>query len=243
MHKTFFSILVMVSLSSIASAQAETEVSAPANPRGIWVDAVAVAKAAPEKLEWNLQIKSTKPTVKESRAAVDASLQRLLAALKLVGLNEKTLVISDLEQGRDYEWDGNKRIFKGFFSALAIRLTVTDFTLVQKINSEILPDDLIEVRSMNQISDHEGELRQKALADAVRMARAKAEVLASTLGVKVGDPLLIVETSFERLSPWSNLAANQVQAQSVSGEDESRDGLIQEIAVRASVRVRFEISR
>jgi len=52
-------------------------------------------------------------TVKQSRADVDAALQRLLAALKNAGIPEKTLVVSDVEQGREREMTDRQWIFKG----------------------------------------------------------------------------------------------------------------------------------
>jgi uncharacterized protein YggE len=220
---------------------AETVTLATVDQRTVTVDAVAIAKAPPDKLEWMLQIRATQPTVKKSRAAVDASLQRLLSALKSVGVPDKAAVISDVEQGRDYESGDRGRTFKGFYALIFVRLTITDFKLIERINSEVLADDLIEVKWLNRVSDHEGELRQKALADAAQVARKKADILASTLGAKVGDVCEITETSFER-GGFSTNNAFFVQAQSTSGEDRA-DGQIQEISVRASINVKFELTK
>ena len=159
--------------SSFALAESKTLTLAAVDQRTVTVDAVAIAKAMPDRLEWHLQIKSVKSTVKESRADVDASIQRLVMALKSAGIPEKALVVSDVEQGREREWSGRKWNFKGYSSLSEIRLTLTDFKLAHRIQSEVLADDLITVRSMDQISDREGELRQKALAQAAQVAQKR----------------------------------------------------------------------
>lgn len=211
--------------------------------RTVTVDAIAVAKAQPDKIQWLLEIKTTKSTVKESRVIVDASLQRLLAALKSAGVKDDALSIFDVDQGRDVEWTDRKRVFKGFYSTLTLRLSITDFSLLSRINSEILADDLIEVKWMGRLSDHEGELRQKALADAAAVARKKAEILATSLGAKVGDVVRINETSFENNSAYSNWNTNTIayQAASYSRDSSSSATQVTEISVRASINVTFEL--
>ena len=233
--------------SSFALAESKTLTLAAVDQRTVTVDAVAIAKAMPDRLEWHLQIKSVKSTVKESRADVDASIQRLVMALKSAGIPEKALVVSDVEQGREREWSGRKWVFKGYSSVSEIRLTLTDFKLAHRIQSEVLADDLITVRSMDQISDREGELRQKALAQAAQVAQKKAEILATTLGAKVGDVVQIYETSFEQSYGGRGNSANTsnaiaYQAQAMTDETVERfEAQVLEITVRAAIKVSFEL--
>jgi hypothetical protein len=225
---------LLLLLTPLHAVDAKTLTLASVDQRTVTVDASAVAKAMPDKIEWHLQIKSVQPTVKQSRADVDAALQRLLAALKNAGIPEKTLVVSDVEQGREREMTDRQWIFKGFFSISTIRLSLTNFRLVDRVQSEILADDLITVQSMEQVTEHKGELRQQALADAAGVARKKAEILATSLGAKVGDVLQIVETSGE----GNGLVTEQFLRDTSAGKSE---GLVSEITVRAAISVTFEL--
>lgn len=243
MRKKLPLLTLLLPLNLLLAVEPKPLTLASVDQRTVTVDAIAVAKAPPDRLEWFLEIRTTKATMKESRAVIDASLQRLLAALKGVGLTDDALSISDVDQGRDIEWTERKRIFKGFYSSLTLRLIITDLKLINRINSEILADDLIEVKSMAQRSDHEGELRQKALVDAAQVARKKALVLAETLGAKVGDVIRVSETSFETSERANSMIYAAPQAQSISrnGNYNEHTALITEISVRASVNVTFEL--
>ena len=151
------------------------------------------------------------------------------------------MAVSDVDQGREVESSERKRIFKGYYASTSIRLSLTDFKLVHRVQSEVLADDLIEVKWMNQVSDHEGELRQKALADAARVALKKAEILAGTLGAKIGDVLEITETSFDRETGYGNYSSNFVQTQSMVDLGGPQEAQVSEISVRAAVNVKFEL--
>lgn len=242
MNKTVVLLVLLFPISQLHGAGQKLLSIESADQRSVTVDAIAIAKAPPNKIEWLLEIKTTKPTVKESRATVDASLQRLLAALKTAGVRDEALSISDVDQGRDTEWTERKLIFKGFYASLTLRLSITDFSLISRINSEILSDDLIEVKWLARKSDHEGELRQKALADAALVARKKAEILAGTLNAKIGDVLRISETSFDNQSSYGNAMFNN-SAQAVSQVEGGNEASAQvtEISVRASINVTFEL--
>lgn len=228
---------------ALTAADAKPLTLAAVDQRTVTVDAVAVARAMPDRLEWQLQIKSVRPSMKESRAEVEASIQNLKAALKGIGVPETALVLSDVEQGRDYEWSGRKRAFKGYSALSSARLTITSFGIVQRLLSEVLGDDLITIRSMDQVSDREGELRQQALAAAAQVARKKAEILATTLGAKVGGVVQIYETSFQDTASYSGNWMGPIQAQVSSEPDEAqRSAGVREITVRASIKVSFELA-
>jgi uncharacterized protein YggE len=241
MRKISLLLALLLPLSQLFAADPKPLTLASVDQRTVTVDAIAVAKTQPDKIEWFIEIRTTKPTVKESRAAVDVSLQRLLSALKAAGVKDDALSISNVDQGRDMEWTDRKRIFKGFYSSLTLRLSVTDFKLLGRINSEILADDLLEVKWMARRSNLEGELRQKALADAAQVARKKAEALAGMLGAKVGDVLRINETSFADSTPYGNRFSNSVQMASQTEGNSEDTAQIMEIAVRASINVTFEL--
>lgn len=241
MHRKLLLVVLLLPLGRLFAVEAKPLTLSTVDQRTVTVDAIAIAKAPPDRLEWFLEVRTTKPTVKESRSTVDTSLQRLVAALKQAGVKDNALSISDVDQGRDIEWSERKRIFKGFYSSLTLRLSITDFKLLDRINSEILADDLIEVKWLNRRSEHEGELRQKALADAASVARKKAEVLAGTLGAKVGDVVQINETSFESRSPYGNVYSNAAQSISQTRSDNEDTTTVTEISVRASINVTFEL--
>lgn len=242
-NSLIFFLLCSSGCLAVGASEPKSLTLATVDQRSVTVDAIAIAKAPPDKLEWILEIRTTKPTVKESRAAVEASRQRLVAGLKAAGIKDDAVAISDVDQGRDTEWSERKTIFKGFYSAVTLRLTIVDFSLLGRINSEILADDLINVKWLARRSDREGELRQKALADAAGVARKKAEILAAKLGAKVGDVLTITETSFGDGARTYNSMSNNIQAVSQEEGADQSESLVMEISVRASITVTFELTK
>lgn len=203
----------------------------------VTVQATAITKGPPDKLELFLEIRAVRPVMKESLAAVNASRQRLLGALKILGIPDDGLQILDVEQGRETEWTERRRLFKGYFAATGVILTLRDSAKLPLVQNEILSDELIEVKGMSRSSDREGELRRKALADAAEAARKKAEILATTLGAKLGPVIAITETSYESRPRYGNAMANMVQTS--SGDED--DAPVKEIAVHASITVRFAL--
>jgi len=234
-------LLALLTPFYLAAAEPKPLTLATIDQRTVTVDAVAIVKTKPEYIEWFLEIQTIQPTVQEGRNAVDNSLERLQAALKKIGIKENALVTSDLDQRRQYTWRNQSREFEGFYTSVTLRLKTTDFPLISKINSQILADNLVEVKWLARRTDREGELRQKALADAAIAARKKAEILATTLGAKVGDVLLIEEKTVERAQDLGDLlTTNSAKFVSSADREESASQML-EVTVRASIRVTFEL--
>jgi uncharacterized protein YggE len=95
--------------------------------------------------------------------------------------------------------------------------------------------------------------REQARELAVKAAQEKAELMAAALGAKLGAPIQINEgqraTSYYSSwsgSGWGNLRDNSGPSQNamqVSGGDASDVIALGKVAVRASVKVSFELAR
>ena len=207
-------------------------------PPTITVEANAITQIVPDKIEIAIRIQNTQQRLKDSRAAVDRSLERLHQAMTAAGLDPKRLVLDDIQQNREYNWESQRQVLIGYAVILSARITVTDLKHVRGLTNELLDDEDIAIVGLTLITDHEGEVRLQTLANAATAAQKKAEILAQTLGVAVGKPVEIVETSYAQPpSPRPMLAQMRANAQASIQPEEN----VTQMSVQGSVKVVFEL--
>ena len=118
---------------------------------------------------------------------------QLLEYLKGLGYGEESLKTSGFSMNPRYDWSGNRQTLIGY--EMRTTVTVNDVPIDQtgQLLSDAVQNGANEIDSVQYFSSEYDEAYNRALAEAMAMARGKAEMLAIASGQKLGVVLHVQE--------------------------------------------------
>ena len=167
--------------------------------QGITVTGEGKATGQPDIAVLSLGISTLQPTVAQARDTAATTMQALIDSVKANGVAEKDVQTSQLSIYPEYDYSiGSTPKIIGY------RLTNTVTIKVRDINktSDVLDGavaaggDMTQVQNISFTIDKPDDLKDQAREAAVNDAKARAQRLADTAGVKLGKAIAISETSF-----------------------------------------------
>jgi hypothetical protein len=176
----------------VPSVAQETDGDEPTE-RTITVTGTATITADPDEAVVTLGVRTQ---ADRAQAAMDQNtreMNEVLQALRDLGLGEDDLATSLIELNPRYSNDGTAIV--GYDAANQVEVTVRDLALVGRVLDTGVDHGANVAGGIRfRLSDgNAGE--DRALADAVTDARAKAETMATAADAGIGEPLTIVESS------------------------------------------------
>jgi len=187
-----------------------------------------------DQMNFTVQIKTVDESIEESKKTNDDNLNKLMSLLKNSGILTNDITSSPIILGKNYVYKNNESIQKGFYTEVNITFLLKDlskyYDLTNKLSSS---NDFENVRSSYVISDY--ELQNKlAYQKALKTGKEKAEYMAGTLGLKLGEALeidaVIPEQNYP--NPFNNATIIDAPNSNVSGK----------VTIKRSVRVKFAIN-
>ena len=210
-------------------------VNAQENNRYINVNGTSELILPADQINFGVQIRTVAESLDMSKSTNDEYLSELKAILKETGINQDDIEISPVTLGKNYEYEaqvGRKQ--KGFYTECRVTFILKDFSKYYELTDKLSASSHFEVVSSGySLSDYE-QHNKKAYEKALLAAKDKAEYMAKTLGVKLGEVLEIDENNF-----WQNNAVPFNTVAKVSTQDENVSG---KVTISKSVRVKFSIN-
>ncbi len=188
MEKFLVAVLVITLALSLAgcaggaAAPAETTVRLhqEGEPETITVVGKSGMEATPDVAKVSLGV--------SSRAAINAT----LAALAEMGIEEKDIQTTNMNMWNNYDSNGN---LTGYRMSTDLTVYVRDITKAGDVVDAAIAAGANELNGVSYLLSNEDEMYNTALADAIALARTKAEVLAEAAGKTVGQVKKVDETS------------------------------------------------
>lgn len=170
-----------------------------AGESGIIVQGEGVAMAAPDLAILNLSVQTEAPT---ARAALDqnsAALTNVIDALKRIGIPEKDLQTAGLQvsevRARPRPGDETPPPITGYRVHNGLNVSVEPVVKAGEALDVAIAAGANASGGVRFTLKDDGELRRRALEQAARGARSKAEALAGALGLRLGTIRAVVEES------------------------------------------------
>ena len=224
--------------------------STQAAQRTIQVSASDSVKVSPDMAELSLTICPQGATAQEAQAQAASELDALKAALTALGIDEKSIVASQVNIYARYDWSDYVEKIVGYQASIDI--TLRELTIDQA-NSAIPAIVGIEDTTLDgtrfYVSTYD-ERYQEALVSALQVAQAKAQVLAQAAGAQLGAVANVCEnydsqeyrySSVQAKSEASTMAVADAAAADTgagNGSDMLNPG---EIEIKASISVTYEL--
>jgi uncharacterized protein len=184
-------------LAAIASAAFASPVSAEPDqaPSFISVTGEARISVPPDLAQIDAGVTSEAKTAREASDANNATMGKVLLALKGAGLDEKDYQTSRLSLQPQYSSakSGSPAAIVGYRASNRVTIRLRDVTKVASVIDTLVTAGANEIGGINFMVSQASKLLDDAREQAVADARRKAEIYAKAAGVTLGAPLSISE--------------------------------------------------
>lgn len=212
--------LLVAAIASPAFAPRPISGADPTTPpeHTISVSGTGKVVVTPDIADLRLGVSVTKPTVKAARAQAAASMTKVIAALKALGIADADIKTTNLSLQPVYSYpqNGGAPKLTGYTLTNTVAVTIRD---LDKIGDAIDDGLAAGATTMDGVSfrvEDPAAAEEQARKEAMAQAKSKAEALASSAGVRITGVQTITETSTPIVYPVPYYGAEGGAARDVS---------------------------
>lgn len=225
-----------------ASAQ-NTDSIGPDDVRTLQVNVSSTVSAEPTKAEIWFSIETLAPTAQASQQQNAANATKVMNALKEMGITGKNIQTTSYSLYERMEWDSKRQesVSKGYQTVNALKVTVTDLTKTGQVIDKVADAGATNVSNVNFTVDEAKitELKRNALTLAAQEATAKANAIATGLGVRLNGVQSVSENGIQYIPYYKNV----VMRDSASGMSPAPETPLApgDVQVNADLTVTFRL--
>ena len=184
----------------LTASGAELKLSLNNQQEGIWVSGNGKVVAVPDVAILRLGIEAQEASVAEAQERAAEAMDKVMKALKEQGVSEKDVQTQHFNIHRVTRWDNRdeKEVVIGYRVTNMVTAKIRDVTKAGVVVDAVAlaGGDYTRIDSIGFTVDDPSEYHKEAREKAVADAEAKAKQLAEAVGVKLGKPLYITESSY-----------------------------------------------
>jgi len=206
--------------------------------RTIKVTGIAEDEIKPDILYFIISLKEYKLN-SGSKFLISGLEDQLIKAVENAGIDQENLKVENV-YGYNYDWKEKNN--KDFLAKKQFQLKLTDVDKLNQILSEIDPKGIEYARITQYTHSNINELNQNLQVEAVKNAKAKAEVLLEPLGEKLGKVIEMSENQrdFQPIY-YKSVSNNRMLTASSENSSIISDLDFKNIKLKAEVHIVFSI--
>jgi len=194
----------------------------------------------PDEAEVTAGISIVKETAEEAQSEANKVINDIIDGLRYKGISEEDIETERLYLHEERTWtekEGSKII--GWRATQTLKIKTADLTKVGLIVDVCVTNGANQINNINfRLSEEkENEYKQKALTEATKSAKAKAEAIAESLGVQLGKIKTVSESSYYARSYMYPMAEVAVE----KAVEEAAQVLPQDVTVTANINLIYYI--
>jgi uncharacterized protein len=240
-------VLAGASLLGLVASVASAQQAVPA--RTISVSGSAEVRVAPDEVILSVGVETDSKDIAVARSENDARVKAINQAAQAQGVTPDHVKTDFLDLQPRYRDYATRETFLGYFARRSLVITIRDVSTFESVLSAVLSAGANYIHGVDfrttQLRRHRDAARRAALI----AAREKAEAMAATFNVALGDPISIQEGYSGWYSPYSSWWGQRYggqMAQNVVQESGARGGIDDalvpgQISVTATVNVSFAL--
>lgn len=175
-----FTLIAVMSFTMLAACQPATN-----TPNTITVQAEAETFREPDQAQLTLNVSQSGDDLVALKARVDQQTSEVIMFLRKQDIPEQAITSYRLSAAPVYDYQEGQRIQRGFNVSRAIQIQLTDLAIYDIILDHALASGVTEISQAQFLVSEPDLLYNDVLQQAVKNARAKAELLAAAAGVKI----------------------------------------------------------
>jgi uncharacterized protein len=214
-------------------------VSAETDAPAVVVTGEATVRRTPDVAVVTLTVTSRDRQPGQARDTANRAASVILANLNRAGVAEKAIQSPSLVLQPVYDYGRGAPKLTGYEASRPMTIRITDVDLLGPVLDGLVDDGATQVQgTAMELADPEEPMRQ-ALADAVAVARARAESLATAAGLALGGSIRIEQVG-DGADPVRPLGMARMVADTEAAS--ATQPSVGQVEVTAQVRVWFSVS-
>jgi uncharacterized protein len=191
-------------------------------PAMISVSGEATVSVAPDLAQIEAGVTSEAKTAREASETNNATMGKLLLALKAASIDEKDIQTSRLSlQPQDAPNRTGPSAIVGYRASNRVTVRLRDVTKVANTVDMLVGAGATDIGGINFMVSNASKLLDEARERAVADARRKAEIYAKAAGVTLGEPLNISEGGNAAPVPYRRMAVGMAASTPVAQGEET----------------------
>lgn len=238
--KTRFNWLAACLVLAAGAASAQMPGMEPM-PRTISVSGTGTIDATPDIAHLTLAVQHRDTNMQVARDATIKVSKAFLALCTKLGIKESKIRTSGLTIQPEYRWDEkqNQQIFTGYFVQRQLQVEINDLDKLGDVIEGAIDAGVNEVSPPQLDSSKRKDLNRDALAAATADAKANAERIATSLGVKLGAVRTVVAGG--AAPPPMPMQEMRVAAMAMDGAAKAANYVPGEISFESRVDATFDV--
>ncbi|MEM3113374.1 MAG: SIMPL domain-containing protein [Candidatus Pacearchaeota archaeon] len=237
-------IVFAILLVAILAIGAYLYVNSPQTSNIISVRGNSELSAKPDLVSVYISIETLNSSAEISKNTNSEISEQVLRELRYLGFDDSEIESVSFNIYPDYSWENYQQRLKGYKTVNQIKVKTSDFGLTGKIvDAAVDSGALIQYINFEFTKEKENELKAKALEEATKDAKIKAEAVARGANKKLGK-LVSINTDEYYYRPYE-LYAKSVDVASDMNAEEARRASTQinpqELKVYANVQASYQI--
>jgi len=163
----------------------------------ISVVGIGEVEQAPDQAILNVSVNALQPTLPEAKKLADQRYRNVLNVIDRVGISAKFVKATRINAQPQYEWQTNKRVYKGERVSRSLSIIVNDLDKLSPLMQALVENEVSTIDGMSTGFRDRTALQQKALGKAADDAKNKARFLAERLGRNLGEATIIREHNID----------------------------------------------
>jgi uncharacterized protein len=227
----------LVALIFCAAAAAHDE----AKPRLLTVSGEGEVEVAPDRADVSFAVEASEKALADAERHVTEATVRLLKLCESLGIAKNAVRSAQLSVQPQYDSGvvSNRPRIVGYFVSRQVDVDLRDLGKLGKLLQGAVDTGANRVTGVGFGSTRKDEHQRAALALAAQDARANADQLASTMGVKLGKLHTLVASESGGMPP--PMPMYEMRAKAMASQDAEQSYQAGQIKYHASVTVEFDL--
>lgn len=216
--------------------------------QGMVLTGTATVRVKPTLVKLRLGVHHTDPNPTVSKAKTEATIQKVVAALRKTGVRESDIQTDSftLQQYVARKSYGQQEITAGWRCETRLEIRVKQVDQASEVLQAAMNAGSNLVSTVEYTVEQLQEVRAQARDEACKVAKAKAEQYAKNFGLKLGAPVYISENAPQNWYYGSNSLSQSVrQTPSEDSGDTTSDSILSSgsVEVTLTVNVTYNMSQ
>lgn len=194
MTHRFVSLCCAILLLATASATVHAE-SQQSDTHHIIVSGQASIASVPDAIAFSLSVEKQGTVAQKLYTQIAADNNAIIAFLLEQGIDEKDIQTSSVQFHPVYRYDGNRQHHEGFKLAQQMSVTLHDVSAFPMLVDGLIKRGMVRINQFSYVNKQAEADYLKALARAVENARERAEALAKSAKLTLGEVVNVEERS------------------------------------------------
>ena len=187
MKKIIATVLASMMLAMPVMSMAESAVITPTAEIAEQASVISVQGSAsitvePDQAELSFGAEFIEEDAQTAQGKVNDAINAAVEALKKLGIDEKAIQTDSISIYRQYDYSGDTPVVTGFSASTQLRVSLSDISLAGAAIDAGINAGLNSVNDITFSSSKQAEYYDQVLAEAVKSARHKAEIMAAAEG-------------------------------------------------------------